>query len=340
MLGLMGFATQLPAFVLGPVAGVWVIELDRHRVLLATKIAGHGSVGLAGRAGVPAERSPAVQVLVLGAVPGVASMRSTKPPDKRFSWIWSTIGPTSRTRSSELLHGQSRADAGPTAAGILIATGRRSLVLLLDAAKLSGGHRLAARDGGQALVASGETRRAAARPGEGFSYVLATSRSARCCCCSARSVCSDTLHVLMPVFAAACCPRTPHARVPDGGPGLGALWELSTSLRAQSVVGLGRLIPAGVGTFGLSFDGSRRVSRLLLSMLVMVVWWRIRDDTHGRQQHGRANAVDDDKRGRVMSLLRHGPGGGRNRSESAGRCRCPITGELPPPCSSVARSAR
>jgi len=59
---------------------------------------------------------------------------------------------------SEILHGQSRADAGPTAAGILIATVGEAWCFLLDAARLSGGHRLAARDGGQALVASGEKR--------------------------------------------------------------------------------------------------------------------------------------------------------------------------------------
>src|SRR5438309_1575441 len=38
LLGLVGFASQIPLFVLGPFAGVWVDRLDRHRVLIVTQI--------------------------------------------------------------------------------------------------------------------------------------------------------------------------------------------------------------------------------------------------------------------------------------------------------------
>ena len=38
LLGVVGFAGQIPTFLLGPVAGVWVDRLDRHRVLLATQV--------------------------------------------------------------------------------------------------------------------------------------------------------------------------------------------------------------------------------------------------------------------------------------------------------------
>ena len=38
LLGLVGFASQIPLFVLGPFAGVWVDRLDRHRVLVVTQI--------------------------------------------------------------------------------------------------------------------------------------------------------------------------------------------------------------------------------------------------------------------------------------------------------------
>mgnify|MGYP006204807629 CR=1 FL=1 len=39
LLGLVGFAGQIPTFFLGPFAGVWVDRLDRYRVLLATQAA-------------------------------------------------------------------------------------------------------------------------------------------------------------------------------------------------------------------------------------------------------------------------------------------------------------
>jgi MFS family permease len=38
MLGLVGFAGQIPAFLLGPIAGVWVDRWNRHRTLVATQV--------------------------------------------------------------------------------------------------------------------------------------------------------------------------------------------------------------------------------------------------------------------------------------------------------------
>src|SRR6476469_1705100 len=37
LLGVVGFAGQLPTFLFAPLAGVWVDRLNRHRVLLATQ---------------------------------------------------------------------------------------------------------------------------------------------------------------------------------------------------------------------------------------------------------------------------------------------------------------
>jgi MFS family permease len=38
LLGVVGFASQIPVFVLGPVAGVWVDRWDRHRTIVVTQI--------------------------------------------------------------------------------------------------------------------------------------------------------------------------------------------------------------------------------------------------------------------------------------------------------------
>ncbi len=38
LLGVVGFAGQIPAFILGPFAGVWVDRLSRHRVLVVTQV--------------------------------------------------------------------------------------------------------------------------------------------------------------------------------------------------------------------------------------------------------------------------------------------------------------
>ncbi|MGZ5552908.1 MAG: MFS transporter [Chthoniobacterales bacterium] len=38
LLGFIGFAGQVPSFILGPIAGVWVDRLNRHHVLIATQV--------------------------------------------------------------------------------------------------------------------------------------------------------------------------------------------------------------------------------------------------------------------------------------------------------------
>src|SRR5271165_2464296 len=37
LLGVVGFASSIPAFLLGPIAGVWVDRWDRHRTLVWTQ---------------------------------------------------------------------------------------------------------------------------------------------------------------------------------------------------------------------------------------------------------------------------------------------------------------
>src|SRR5438045_5080275 len=39
ILGLVGFASQIPIFVLAPFAGVWVDRLNRHHLLIGTQTA-------------------------------------------------------------------------------------------------------------------------------------------------------------------------------------------------------------------------------------------------------------------------------------------------------------
>src|SRR5260221_3684107 len=39
VLGVVGFAGQIPTFLLAPFAGVWVDRIDRHRALVATQAA-------------------------------------------------------------------------------------------------------------------------------------------------------------------------------------------------------------------------------------------------------------------------------------------------------------
>jgi len=38
LLGVVGFASQIPSFLLGPIAGVWIDRLDRYKLLIVTQI--------------------------------------------------------------------------------------------------------------------------------------------------------------------------------------------------------------------------------------------------------------------------------------------------------------
>src|ERR1700759_354845 len=38
LLGLVSFVGQIPAFVLGPIAGVWIDRINRHRFLVVTQV--------------------------------------------------------------------------------------------------------------------------------------------------------------------------------------------------------------------------------------------------------------------------------------------------------------
>src|SRR3954470_18593350 len=38
LLGVIGLAGQIPQFILGPIAGVWIDRLDRHNVLVWTQV--------------------------------------------------------------------------------------------------------------------------------------------------------------------------------------------------------------------------------------------------------------------------------------------------------------
>src|SRR5215475_6745296 len=69
-LGLVGFVTQAPSFLLGPIAGTWVDRVNRHRLLILTQVLSMAqSFALAFFAFAKTIDIP--HLLVLGAVQGV-----------------------------------------------------------------------------------------------------------------------------------------------------------------------------------------------------------------------------------------------------------------------------
>ena len=70
LLGVMGFASTIPIFILAPFAGVWVDRVNRHRLLVGTQVGSMlqsfalAAFALAHTIGIP-------HLLILGLVQGV-----------------------------------------------------------------------------------------------------------------------------------------------------------------------------------------------------------------------------------------------------------------------------
>ena len=88
LLGVVGFAGQIPIFFLAPFAGVWVDRLDRHRLLVGTQVFSMlQSFALAAFALTGTIRVPHLIILSLSRA---LSTRWTCRPGRR--WWWSSSG--------------------------------------------------------------------------------------------------------------------------------------------------------------------------------------------------------------------------------------------------------
>jgi MFS family permease len=131
ILGIVGFAGQIPTFVLAPVAGVWVDRTSRYRVLVATQVLSmlqSFALGWLALAGVINVR----HVLLLGAFQGVINAFDTPA---RQSFVVDMVEdrrdlPNAIALNSSMVNGARL--IGPSVAGILIATTGEAWCFMLD----------------------------------------------------------------------------------------------------------------------------------------------------------------------------------------------------------------
>jgi MFS family permease len=331
LLGLVGFAGQIPAFVLGPLAGVWVDRWDRHRTIVLTQILSMlQSFALAWLA--LAHIITVWEIVVLALAQGIINAFDMPA---RQSFVIQMVDqredlPNAIALNSSIVNASRL--IGPAIAGIVVAAVGEGYCFLLDGTSYI------------AVIVSLLMMRVAPngvpKPQrhivheliDGWRYVTdSVPIRSILLNLSIVSLFGMPYSVLMPIFAARVLGGGAHTLgFLMGAVGVGALGGALGLVARKSVIGLGGRIVATTAVFGLALVGFALSHWLWLSMLLLpVVGFGM------MQQMAASNTilqtiVDDERRGRVMafySMAIQGmaPFGSLIAGSTAGRVGAPVT---------------
>ena len=304
LLGLVGFAGQFPAFLLGPFAGILVDRWDRRRLLVVTQVLSMiqsfvlAALTLSGRITVE-------WILVLNAVQGVVNALDM-PGRQAFI---STMIENKEDLSNAIALNSSMVNVarllGPSIAGVVIAATNEGWCFLIDGVSYVGviAALIAMRVAPRAV-------RSGPRPGawqqfvEGWRYAFGFRPIRSIILLLALvSLVGVPYSVLMPIFAATVFHGGPHTLgLLMGASGFGALAGALWLATRRSVIGLGRIIVVASAAFGAGLIGFSFSSSLTIAIPCLVV-----AGCGFIVQMASSNTiiqtiVDEDKRGRVMSF--------------------------------------
>jgi MFS family permease len=303
LLGVVGFSGQIPALLLGPVAGVWVDRWNRHRVLVITQVLSMvQSLLLAVLA--LSHRITVTDIILLSLFQGAINAFDMPA---RQAFVIQMVGnredlPSAIALNSSMVNASRL--LGPSIAGAVIAVAGEGYCFLIDGLSYI------------AVIASllamhvTELQEVKARRSvwqelsTGWSYVssFVPIRSILLLL-SLLSLVGMPYTVLMPVFAARVLHGGAHTLgFLMGAAGVGALISAAMLAARKTVLGLGRIIAMTSAIFGaglIAFSFSRV---LWLSLLLMVFTGFGMMQTMAASNTVLQTIVDDDKRGRVMSF--------------------------------------
>src|SRR5712691_7836108 len=305
LLGVVGFASQFPAFLLTPFAGIFVDRWNRHRLLVGTQTLSMivsfvlAALTLSGTITIP----------WLIAVSVVQGLVNAFDMPTRQAFVVTLIEDKNDLANAIALNSSMFNAArllGPTVAGAIIAASNEGWCYLIDGVSY-----LAVL---AALLAM-RVRPVPARTGgavspieqfkEGWSYAY-NHRAIRSIITLIALVClvGVPYAVLMPIFAATILRGGAHTlgflmTASGCGALLGALYLASR----RSMAGLGQLIPGAAALFGVGLMAFAFSRVLWLSVVLMIV-----TGFGFMVQVAASNTllqtmVEDNKRGRVMSFF-------------------------------------
>src|ERR1700680_4063202 len=303
LLGIVGFASRLPTFVLGPFAGIWVDRWNRHHTLVVTQILSMlQSFALAGLA--LARIITIREIICLGLAQGVIIACALPAPqafgiqmvEDRADLANAIALNSSMVNMARLL--------GPSIAGVIIAGVGEGYCFLIDGFSYL------------AVIASLLAMRIPAaqqRRGEkailhelkeGWNYVthFVPIRSILLLLALV-SLVGMQYTVLMPIFAAQVLHGGAHTLgFLMGASGVGALMGAMFLATRRNVLGLGRLVALGAAAFGAGLIALGLSRVLWLSLVLMLFVGCAMMIQMAASNTILQMIVDDDKRGRVMSF--------------------------------------
>ena len=304
LLGVVGFAGQFPAFVLGPFTGIVVDRWDRHRLLVVTQtISMLQSFALA--ALVLSGRITLEWIIALSVVQGIVNAFDMPA---RQSFLLTMIENKADLGNAIALNSSMMTLArllGPSIAGVLIAATSEGWCFLLDGVSYV------------AVIAALLQMKIARRPDaaiarrsalhqfrEGFVYAFGFRPIRSIILLLAIvSLVGVPYTVMMPVFATTVFQGGPHTLgILMTSSGCGALFGALWLAQRQSVIGLSRVIPMASALFGAGLMAFSFTDLLWLAIPCLIV-----AGFGFMVQMASSNTViqtivDDEKRGRVMGF--------------------------------------
>jgi MFS family permease len=302
LLGLAGFAGQVPAFFLAPLAGVWVDRWDRHRTLVWTQILSMlQSFALAALA--LAHIITIWEIILLALAQGL--INAFDMPTRQAFVIQMVerredLGNAIALNSSMV---NATRLIGPALAGVLIAAVGEGYCFLTDGVSYIAVIVSLLLMRIQVPQARARARHVLAELHEGWRYVLSSVPIRSILLLLAlSSLVGIPYTVLMPIFAS----KILHGDVHTLGflmaaTGVGALASAMLLAARKSVLGLGRMIGISAAIFGASLIAFSISRMFWISMLLLPF-----TGFGLMQQMAASNTilqtiVDDEKRGRVMA---------------------------------------
>ncbi len=302
LLGLVGFAGQIPTFFLAPVAGVVSDSWNRQRILLVTQTLAMVQAFLLAvltLAGVIAVWHIMALSVFLGVVNAfdITTRQAfmTDMVDRKEDWANAIALNSSMVNGARLV--------GPSLAGILIALMGEGICFLLNGVSYI------------AVIVALAAMRVPQRPSrkrprmlrslrEGFAYAFRFAPiRAILLMLGLVSLVGMPYVVLMPVFASEVLGGGPDTLgLLMGASGLGALGAAIYLASRQSVLGLGRHIALGAAVFALGMIAFSFSRAMLLSVLTLCVSGFAMMVHIAASNTVLQTVVEEDKRGRVMSL--------------------------------------
>ncbi len=261
LLGLVGFAGQLPTFLLAPFAGVWVDRWNRHRVLVVTQVLAMlqsfalAVLALTGRISV-------WDILWLNAFQGAINAFDMPARQAFVLEMVTDRGDLSNAIALNSSMVNMARLIGPSIAGLIIAVVGEGYCFLIDGFSYLAviASLLLMRLAAAAPMRRGKNTLADLK--EGWQYVsgFAPVRDVMLLLCVA-SLMGMPYMVLMPIFAGRILHGGPHTLgFLMGATGVGALTGAVILAARKSVLGLGRVIWLASAAFGaglIAFSASR-----------------------------------------------------------------------------------